>query len=143
MPPHLPMIAPMAFLVGLVTVSLLLVLAPRAETQSLTPSQGDVYVSLETGLVQWRSSDGTLRAVLVGQVAGPAAGMRFDADGNLYVAHSCAPGGCELGNTVEKFDPNGGSRGAVGSGYSCNPHSVAFDAAGTPTSVWRSAPSAS
>ena len=66
MPPHLPMIAPMAFLVGLVTVSLLLVLAPRAETQSLTPSQGDVYVSLETGLVQWRSSDGTLRAVLVG-----------------------------------------------------------------------------
>lgn len=125
------MVAVTSFLVGLVTVSLLLVLAPRAETQSLTPSQGDVYVSLETGLVQWRTSDGTLRAVLVGQVAGPAGGMRFDADGNLYVAHSCAPGGCELGNTVEKFDPNGVSRGAVGSGYSCNPHSVASDAAGS------------
>ncbi len=46
-----------SFLVGLVTVSLLLVLA--------------------TGLVQWRTPDGTLRAVLVGQIAGPAEGMRF------------------------------------------------------------------
>jgi outer membrane protein assembly factor BamB len=124
------MAARTTFLVGLVTVSLLLVLAPRTETQSLTPSQGDVYVSLETGQVQWRTPDGTLRAVLVGQIAGPAEGMRFDEGGNLYVAHWCAPGGCELGNTIEKFDPSGVSRGAVGSGFNCNPHSIAFDAAG-------------
>jgi len=81
--------ARITFLIGLVTVSLLLVLAPRTETQSLIPSQGDVYVSLETGLVQWRTPDDTLRAVLVGQIAGPAEGMRFDEGGNLGLA-ACA-----------------------------------------------------
>src|SRR2546422_11264463 len=113
--------ARITFLIGLVTVSLLLVLAPRTETQSLTPSQGDVYVSLETGLVQWRTPDGTPRAVLVGQVAGPPGGMRVDVGGNPYVAHPCAPGRRRRGKNFEKFDPEGGSPGAVGRGGSCHP----------------------
>src|SRR5207245_11098330 len=40
--------------------------------------------------------------------------------------------GCTVGNSVEKFNPMGVSQGAVGgeTGYNCNPHSIAFDAAG-------------
>src|SRR2546426_9234217 len=52
-----------------------------------TFAPGDVFVSLETGSVQWRSPDGTLHAELVGQVPGAAEGIRFDATGNLYVTH--------------------------------------------------------
>ena len=119
-----------ARLVGLVTMTLLIVVHPPATAQSPTSAREDVFVSLETGLVQWRTSAGALRAVLVGVVSGPASGMRFDAAGNLYVAHRCADGACTAGNTVEKFTPRGVSQGAVGGPYHCDPHSIAFDAAG-------------
>jgi hypothetical protein len=92
---------------------------------------GDVFASLETGSVQWRGSDGTLKADLVGRVPGASEGIRFDAAGNLYVAHWCADDACTTGNTVEKFDVHGASQGTVGSGYNCNPHALAFDTAGS------------
>jgi len=91
-----------------------------------------VYVSLATGPVQWRTSDGALRGELVNLVPGAAEGMRLDPAGNLYVARGCADASCSVGNSVEKFNPRGVSQGAVGgeTGYNCNPHSIAFDAAG-------------
>src|SRR6266850_3432046 len=104
---------------------------PGNRTQSSTPPS-DVYVSLATGPVQWRTPDGALRGELVNLVPGPAEGMRLDPAGNLYVARRCAGANCAVGNSVEKFNPMGVSQGAVGSetGYNCNPHSIAFDAAG-------------
>ena len=134
---------------GLVAAILLLAVTPSAAPQSSRAPQnptvpqnlpaprrstppGDVYVSLATGPVQWRTSDGALRGELVNLVPGPAQGMRIDPSGNLYVARRCADASCTVGNSVEKFNPMGVSQGAVGgeTGYNCNPHSIAFDAAG-------------
>ena len=96
-----------------------------------TFAPGDVFVSTEdSGVVQWWNPDGTLNAVLVGVVPGSAEGMRFDATGNLYVTHWCRDPSCATGNTVERFNTNGASQGTFGSGYNCNPHALAFDAAG-------------
>lgn len=122
-------------LLGLVAAVVLLALGPPAEAFHPTFAPGDVFVSFEKGGVQWRNPDGTPNAVLVSQVQGTTSeGMRFDAGGNLYVTHWCATLGlgsvCTLGNTVEKFNTSGVSRGTVGSGYDCNPHALAFDAAG-------------
>jgi hypothetical protein len=103
---------------GLVMIGVFLILpAPRAEAIHATFAPGDVFVSFEKGPVQWRNPDGTLNAVLVGVVPGPSEGMRFDAAGNLYVAHWCSDPTCTTGNTIEKFNINGVSQGAVGSGY--------------------------
>jgi len=130
----------------LLAAILLLAVTPSASAQSPTPQNpvartnpttpttppGDVYVSLATGPVQWRTSDGALRGELVNLVPGAAEGMRLDPAGNLYVARGCADASCSVGNSVEKFNPRGVSQGAVGgeTGYNCNPHSIAFDAAG-------------
>jgi len=121
-------------LIGLLVVILLLS-GPRAEAFHPTFAPGDVFVSFEKGGVQWRNPDGTLNAVLVSQVQDTTSeGMRFDAAGNLYVTHWCVSLGlasiCTVGNTVEKFNTSGVSEGTVGSGYNCNPHALAFDAAG-------------
>jgi len=96
-----------------------------------TFAPGDVFVSFETGPVQWRNPDGTLRAVLVSRVPGtPSEGMAFDAAGNLYVSHWCFELSCSIGSTVEKFNTNGVSQGTVDSEFYCGPHALAFDAAG-------------
>lgn len=91
---------------------------------------GDVFVSLETGPVQWWLPDGTFRSVLVPNVPGVGEGMAFDASGNLYVARWRADTMGLSGNTVEKFNVLGQSMGAVGHGYNCDPHTLVFDAAG-------------
>ena len=93
---------------------------------------GDVFVSLEPGPVQWHLPDGTLRMVLIPTVPGSGEGMAFDASGNLHVARWCIEGPCQYtGNTIEKYDVNGNSMGAVGRDFNCNPHTIDFDAAGT------------
>lgn len=95
----------------------------------LTIQKGDVIVALESGPVQWRLADGTLRGYLLSTVVGPSEGMAFDAAGNLYVSRWCSDPFCGLtGNTVEKFNTLGVSMGTVGSGYDCSPHAVTFDA---------------
>lgn len=91
---------------------------------------GDVFVSLETGPIQWHRPDGTFHRILVPTVPGWGEGMAFDAAGNLHVARWCVDGGCETGNTIEKFDVNGRSLGEVGSHFNCNPHTLVFDAVG-------------
>jgi hypothetical protein len=91
---------------------------------------GDIFVSLKNGSVDWFSADGTLRGVLTGAVAGHAEGMAFDVSGNLYVAHWCGDGTCTTGDTVERWNRNGGLMGTFGNGYFCNPTSIDFDANG-------------
>ena len=86
---------------------------------------GDIFVSLESGPVQWWRPDGTTRGPLPSTVAGLGEGMAFDAGGNLYVARWRDATGAG-GNTVEKFTVFGQSLGAVGSGYDCDPHTIDF-----------------
>ena len=97
---------------------------------SVSFERGDIFVSLETGVVQWWLPDGTPRGVLGTTVFGWGEGMAFDPSGNLYVAHWRADTAGVTGNTVEKFNNLGQSMGAVGNGYDCDPHTIAFDRAG-------------
>lgn len=105
--------------------------APPVSGLARSFAPGDVLLSLRTGEVQWRAADGSLVGVLVNVVPGKAEGMGFDASGNLYVSHYCADASvCAAGNAVEKFNPQGISLGAFGSGYDCNPYAFAFDRLG-------------
>src|SRR3989441_2056966 len=81
-----------------------------------TFAPGDVFVSLETGSVQWRSPDGTLHAELVGQVPGAAEGIRFDATGNLYVTHWCADEACTTAIPSRSSTPTECRRGRSAAG---------------------------
>jgi len=119
-------------LAGLVTCLAVTLLGEPAVAAHATFAPGDVFVSLEKGPVQWRDPDGTLNEALVSVApASTSEGMSFDAAGNLYVTHWCTDPTCTIGNTVETFNVNGMSQGTVGSGYNCNPHALAFDAAGS------------
>jgi hypothetical protein len=103
----------------------------RAGAVGVTFGLGDLFVSLETGPVQWRLPDGTLNRVLVGRVPGTGEGMAFDSAGNLYVTRWCMDPWCGYaGDTVEKFNTLGQSLGPVGSGYDCAPHAMVFDLTG-------------
>jgi outer membrane protein assembly factor BamB len=114
----------------------LLLVSHGAEAANLMSAPGDVFVSLETGPVQWRLSDGTLNRILVGTVPGTGEGMAFDAIGRLYVARWCTDPWCQARetvdqDTVEVFDTLGRPQGTFGSGYNCAPHAIVFDASGT------------
>jgi hypothetical protein len=101
-----------------------------ASGQTFAP--GDVFVSIESGPVQWRRSTGSLVRTLSGAVPGYAEGMGFDAAGNLYVTRwrlNVNPG--TTGNTTEVFNTSGHPTGTYGSGYDCDPHAIVFDPAGT------------
>ena len=110
---------------------LLFLFTNQGKAIDVTFMPGDVFVSLEDGPVQWWLPNGTLNRVLVGSVVGTGEGMAFDAVGNLYVSRWCVDPLCTTsGNTVEQFDVFGRSHGAVGGGYDCSPHAVAFDLVG-------------
>ena len=98
----------------------------------LTFARGDVFVSIEPGPVHWYLPNGTLRQQLVSTVTGTGEGLAFDPSGNLYVTRWCVDPGCmSTGNTTEKFNTLGISMGAVGTGYNCSPHALAFRQDGT------------
>jgi outer membrane protein assembly factor BamB len=111
-------------------VALLVPLSMRVQAAQVSFEPGDVFVSLETGPVQWWLPDGTLRGVLIPTVPGSGEGMGFDGSGNLYVSRWRADSMGITGNTVEMFGVLGQSRGAVGRGFDCDPHAVVFDASG-------------
>lgn len=118
----------------LVSLTALLSLLVPVHGLQLQFQTGDVFVSLETGPVQWRLADGTLRAVLIPTVPGWGEGMAFDRAGKLYVARwraeSLGPG--LSGNAIERFNTFGTSEGSVGGGFNCDPHTIVFDTAGNP-----------
>jgi len=102
--------------------------SPSVQASTRLFGAGDVFVSLHTGEVQWRLSDGTLVMVLANTVPGKAEGMTFDASLNLYVTHHCLDGTCLTGNAIERFNSSGVSLGRFGTGFNCNPNSLVFDA---------------
>jgi hypothetical protein len=115
---------------SILLLALLIPLSSRLDAV-LSFGSGDVFVSLETGPVQWRRPDGTLRKVIAPRVTGYGEGMAFDASGNLYAARWRLNEQPEnTGNTLEKFNVLGRSLGSVGSDYDCDPHTIVFDAAG-------------
>jgi streptogramin lyase len=123
---------PIATVRLLVLLTGLLALSPARAAAAFHPtfSWGDVFVSLRSGQVMWFSPDGTLNATLVNAVPSKAEGMGFDTAGNLLVTHYCLDPTCRTGNTVERYNPNGVSIGAFGSGYGCNPYAIATDRLG-------------
>jgi len=91
----------------------------------------DLFVALTNGQVQWRSSEGVLRQVLVGTSDGQASSLAFDAARRLYVPHWYSRNTLPPGNTIERFDASGVLiSGYFGTGYNCDPSSIAFDALG-------------
>jgi uncharacterized repeat protein (TIGR01451 family) len=107
-----------------------------------TYQTGDVFVSVDNGLVQWRQPDGTLIQTLDNQRGGFTTGMAFDSSGNLYVtdvsgtdstfppvdAEGLPQSAQDIGS-VTKFDTQGNLIGPFGSGYNA-PESILFDKAG-------------
>ena len=84
---------------------------------------GDVFVAVSNGQVQWRHADGKLNQTLTTAAGGTTTGMAFDAAGDLYVTNF-------EGQTVSKFDQSGNLLGTFGSGYNAHPESIVFDANG-------------
>ena len=103
-----------------------LIFTPTAVTPAF--ETGDLLISMADGSVQWRRSDFTLVRVLTSATNGQAKGMAFDAAGNFYVTHWIGAG--STGNNIVRFDRNGNLTGVFGSGFNCNPSSLAIDNAG-------------
>src|SRR5579872_501815 len=91
---------------------------PRAP--STTFEQGDVFVGLDDGSVEWHGPDGALVATLDTGAKAETGGMTFDAGGSLLVANSGPDG-------VTSFGADGKRLGPFGSGYDDHPKSVVFD----------------
>src|SRR4029434_2750764 len=81
---------------------------------------------MESGPIQLRAADGTLKPPLVSPFYAPAKGLAFDAAGNLFVSHWWDAGGT-TGNTLVKFRPDGSYIGSFGSLYYCNPTGMIVD----------------
>ena len=89
-----------------------------------TFTDGDVFVSVSNGKVQWRHPDGTLNQTLDTGFAGAfTTGMAFDSVNRLYVTGFNA-------NRVAVFNTDGSLAGTFGSGFNADPESILFDAAG-------------
>src|ERR1041384_574336 len=90
-----------------------------------TFTNGDVFVAIGSGSVQWRHADSTLVSTLVSGILGNrfTAGMAFDKSGRLYVTMFDS-------QNVSIFDQSGNFVGLFGSGYDQDPESILFDADG-------------
>ena len=96
---------------------------------------GDIFVSLETGPVQWYALNRLIMRVLPQTVPGTGEGMAFDASGNLHVTRWCVDPFCATGDTggVEKYTTLGQSQGKVGPIFNCGPHTILFS---SPTTAY-------
>jgi hypothetical protein len=92
--------------------------------------QGDLFVSLENGPVQWRLPNGALNRTLNSSQGGTGEGMAFDSAGTLYVTRWCLTQPCNLEGSIEMFNTFGFAAGSFGSGYDCSPHAMVFDSSG-------------
>ncbi len=85
-------------------------------------TRGDVFAATGAGQIKRFTPDGTLMQTLQTGADGQDAGMTFDRDGNLYLAHFEA-------NQVYRFGPDGALLGPFGRGFDSHPESLVFDAA--------------
>jgi hypothetical protein len=105
-----------------VTVSAAMSMVVAAGPADAVPyTTGDVFVSVGNGLVEEFTPAGAAVQTLDTTTGTPyTTGSAFDAAGNFYVTDFA-------GNAVSKFDTNGTSLGAFGSGYNADPESIVFD----------------
>src|ERR1043166_1612001 len=101
------------------------VLAGSRTVFSQTFSNGDVFVAVGQGQVQWRHGNGALVKTLAAPISGNIAttGMAFDSAGNLYVTMFDS-------QAVAVFDNAGNFLKTFGSGYNSDPESIVIDSAG-------------
>ena len=98
--------------------------AQISDISSPTSENGDVFVGLDNGTVQWRRSDGTFVASLTVPGGGAITGMTFDKSGKLYVTKFDA-------NNISVFAANGALLSPTfGSNYGKSPESIVFDISG-------------
>ena len=97
-----------------------LVTAPRAAAVNF--ANGDVFVAVGSGQVQWRHANGALETTLNTGLGGFTTGMAFDSAGKLYVTGFGV-------NQVSVFNTDGTLAGTFGAGYA-SPESIVFDQAG-------------
>lgn len=108
----------------LVVAGLQLTGLAAASAQAASFTEGDVFVGVGNGQVQWRLPDGTLQETLTTNAeTGFTTGMAFDSTGRLYVTNFDA-------NEVSLFDTDGTLLGSFGSGYDSNPESIVFGSSG-------------
>lgn len=90
-----------------------------------TFTNGDVFVAIGSGSVQWRRANGNLVKTLVSTVPNNVftTGMAFDTAGQLYVTMFSS-------QAISVFNDLGVFTGTFGSGYDLNPESIVFDRAG-------------
>jgi hypothetical protein len=124
---HKRYVAPI-LLIGALTAATLQLEARQLSLPIITFAPGDLFVSLETGPVQWYALNRLIMRVLPQSVPGTGEGMAFDAAGNLYVTRWCIDPFCATGDTggVEKYDTLGRSQGKVGPIFNCAPHTMVF-----------------
>lgn len=104
-----------------ISIPILLGSSNQAFATHTTFSPGDVFASVNNGLVNWYHPDGTFnQAINCG--SGFTTGSATDSTGNLYVTMFSS-------NAVCVVDTSGTPTGTIGSGYS-TPESIVFDSAG-------------
>ena len=93
-----------------------------ADNQASAFTRGDVFAAVGNGQVKRFTPDGILLQTLESGTGGQNAGMTFDKQDNLYLAHFEA-------DQVYRFGPDGALLGTFGSRFNAHPESVVFDAA--------------
>jgi Domain of unknown function DUF11 len=114
------------FLVGLAVLSFLGVVgvAPTAQASHSSFANGDLFVGIGSGKVQWRHPDGTLNRTMNTLSSSPSTtGMALDPAHNLYVTGYTS-------NSVNRFNTSGAAIATFGSGYNSHPEGIAFDTFG-------------
>ena len=93
-----------------------------ADNQASTFARGEVFAATGNGEIKRFTPDGALLQTLESGAGGQNAGMTFDKQGNLYLAHFEA-------DQVYRFAPDGALLGTFGRGFNAHPESLVFDAA--------------
>lgn len=108
---------------AMLAASLFLVFVGSRTTLAQVFSNGDVFVAIGSGQVQWRHADGSLVKTLTAPVAGNnfTTGMAFGEAGDLFVTMFDS-------QAVAVFDNSGDFLQTFGSGYNSDPESIVIDA---------------
>lgn len=85
-------------------------------------TDGDVFLAVGEGTIEWRHADGTLVRNLHADVVGNSfvVGMAFDASGSLYATMFDS-------DAVSVFSPAGTFTGTFGTDFDATPESILFD----------------
>jgi hypothetical protein len=106
------------------TILSILAVAPGVKASHAAFAEGDLFVGVGGGRVQWRHPDGSLNQTMTTPVSSPTTtGMALDLSHNLYVTGYTS-------NAISRFDTSGAATGTFGSGFKSHPESISFDTFG-------------